>query len=184
MEDLIRELIEVIKQSNQASLFDCCVTIAPILFSLIAIIISICVAYKQNKIALFEKRFKVVHIIGFLLELAKNIQSEKYNDKELLKSGKEFYSAKNIIQSNNSDEDYDVLNFYYDMNFEATKVNFLFPKKKSKKINEFLDAFLKYASKVLRNNSITTEDKILLIEKTESIEKNKIMTALEHHLKL
>lgn len=184
MEDLIKELIEVVRQSNQTSVFEHLIMWIPILFSLIAIIISICVAHKQNKIALFEKRFKVIHVIGFLLELAKNILLDEGDGKGLLKGGKEFYSSKNIIHSNDSNNEYDVLNFYYDMNFEATKVNFLYPKEKSKKVNAFLEAFLEYASKVLRGGNITNEDKKLLKEKTELIKNENSMSKLEKYLKL
>lgn len=53
------ELLEAIRRLSKMSTWDYVIAIAPILLSVVAVIISIYVAYRQNKITLFDKRFEV-----------------------------------------------------------------------------------------------------------------------------
>lgn len=53
------ELIQCVRQLSEKSTLDYVIAIAPILLSVVAVIISILVAQRQNKIAFFEKRFEV-----------------------------------------------------------------------------------------------------------------------------
>lgn len=55
----MEELISILKEMNKISLLDVIAIIAPLILSVVAIGISISTARKQNKITLFEKKYKV-----------------------------------------------------------------------------------------------------------------------------
>ena len=52
-------LIEAIRQLSEKSILDYVIAIAPVVLSVVAVIISLCIASRQNRIDLFEKRFEV-----------------------------------------------------------------------------------------------------------------------------
>lgn len=63
----MKELIEAVYSLGQKDIFDYLLATAPIILSLIAIIISIYSVKKQNAIALFEKRYKIISHIRSIL---------------------------------------------------------------------------------------------------------------------
>lgn len=71
--DTCDELITAICALSEKSVFDYLIAIGPIVLSLIAIFISICTTAKQNRIALFEKRFCVLEIIKRIIWLSGTI---------------------------------------------------------------------------------------------------------------
>ena len=56
----MQELIEAIEKLSQKGWVDYLIIIVPIMLSVIAVWISLATAHKQNKIALFEKRYKAL----------------------------------------------------------------------------------------------------------------------------
>ena len=58
-EEIYRDLIEAVRQLSEKSVLDYVIAIAPIVLSIVAVIISLSIAYRQKKIDLFEKRFEV-----------------------------------------------------------------------------------------------------------------------------
>lgn len=63
----MKELIEAIYSLGQKDVFDYLIATTPIILSLIAIITSIHSVKKQNAIALFEKRYKIISHIKSIL---------------------------------------------------------------------------------------------------------------------
>lgn len=56
----MEELIKAVETLSQNTIFDYLIVIVPILLSIVAIVISIYTIHKQNKIALFEMRYKAL----------------------------------------------------------------------------------------------------------------------------
>lgn len=69
------ELIPILEQMAQKTLVDYLAIIAPLVLSVVAIVISISTTRKQNKIALFEKRYEAASQIATLLSFLKSIES-------------------------------------------------------------------------------------------------------------
>ncbi len=61
------ELIQAINNLSQTSWLDICAVVAPIILSVVAIIISINTARKQNKIALYQERIKYLDELKFFI---------------------------------------------------------------------------------------------------------------------
>lgn len=67
----------------QRDWFDCLATGATLLVSVIAVIIAVGTARRQNKIALFEKRFLVLQYLGKVLRFSDEISPEKLEGENL-----------------------------------------------------------------------------------------------------
>ena len=77
MKELLAELIIAVQSLQQRDLWDYFAIIAPLVLSVVAVWISISTAKKQNKIALFEMRYKTVSVLCFLLPVAKEVVNPK-----------------------------------------------------------------------------------------------------------
>ena len=70
----MQELIEAVKMSSQSSGWDKALVVIPIVISVIALFISLYIAYRQNKIALFEKRYRVVYLVKSIITFSEQIE--------------------------------------------------------------------------------------------------------------
>lgn len=78
----MQELIEAVRMASQSSPWEIALVIAPIIISVLALFISLYIAHRQNKIALFEKRYRVVYLVKKTIEFSKLINNE--NDNEII----------------------------------------------------------------------------------------------------
>jgi uncharacterized membrane protein len=58
----MEDIVKAIEKLAEKDIIDYLLVIVPIAISVVAVVISIATAKKQNKIALFEKRYKVTII--------------------------------------------------------------------------------------------------------------------------
>lgn len=70
----MEEIVEAIEELAEKSIIDYLVIIVPIMLSVVAIGISIATAKKQNKIALFERRYACFFQIRMILKFAEVIK--------------------------------------------------------------------------------------------------------------
>lgn len=175
----IQELVEVVQVASKQTWIDYCMVWVPIVLSIIAIGISVYTIQSQNRLSLFDKRYEVLYILGFLTNIVRDIIDGKgRSEKELLNAYKENYILMNGF---NASHDIDDSTFYYALNMEIVKINVLFPKNKVQAVNDFMDVFVQYISNVYGEKS-TEEDKILLEEKLSIMEEKKIDALLEKYL--
>lgn len=71
----MEELVKAIEKLAEKDLIDYLLVIVPILVSIVAIFISIATAKKQNKIALFERRYNCLFQIKTVLAFSKTIET-------------------------------------------------------------------------------------------------------------
>ena len=135
------EVKEIVRLINRKDIWDCVIVIIPIIVSIISIIISVMTASRQNKIALFEKRYKAVDTLFFLLEVAGYIIKEKYDKKDLFKVCANNYMAVKQSGEYKIDET-NVSSFYARLIFEAGKICSLYKGKKTENVQEFLVALM------------------------------------------
>lgn len=79
----MEEVVKAIEKLAEKDIFDYLIVIVPIAISIVAIVISIATARKQNKIALFEKRYNCLFQIKTILNFADTIK-EDANEKIIL----------------------------------------------------------------------------------------------------
>jgi len=182
MNEIIKELIDVIKEMNQRDLWDYVAIIAPILLSVVAIFISIYTVRKQTKTDLFEKRYAIIYILGFLLEGTKTVLSEKIQAKDFWAMGMYNYKSINSLPESDYKND-EVLNFYFSLTLEIMKINCFFPERKLKNINKFSEAFMRYISNLFCDRD-TKEDEKQLKEILDLLEKEKSIDKLDKSLKI
>ena len=185
MKKLLAELIIAVQSLQQRDLWDYFAIIAPLVLSVVAVWISISTAKKQNKIALFEMRYKTVSVLCFLLSVAKEVVNQK--DKEI-DDWTTLAMAMNTYKMSTAEAsvevDYSKLDsFYTHLTFEAGKVNCLFAEKETKQITDFLEEFHTFVSLVCKNK-VTDESREKLKNTVLLLEKSKIMKKLDVSLKL
>ena len=70
----MEEVVKAIEKLAEKSIIDYLVIIVPIILSIVAIGISIATARKQNKIALFDRRYACLFQIRMILQFAEAIK--------------------------------------------------------------------------------------------------------------
>lgn len=185
MEELLTELITTVQCLQQRDLWDYFAIVAPLVLSVVAVWISISTAKKQNKIALFEMRYKVVSVLCFLLPVAKEVVDPKEKEIDywtILATAMDTY--KMSATDSAAETDYSKLDsFYTHLTFEAGRVGCLFAEKDTKQIMNFLEEFHGFISLVCKDE-VTTESRDRLSKAFLSLEKSKIMNKLDAYLKL
>ena len=71
----MEDVVKAIEQLAEKDIVDYLLIIVPIVVSIVAIVISIATAKKQNKIALFERRFRCVSQIQMIVAFGSSIDS-------------------------------------------------------------------------------------------------------------
>lgn len=181
-------IIDAIHALKQRDTWDYIAIFAPLILSSVAIWISIRTTKKQNKIALFERRFEIFNILGFLLSTTKKVVSNKKQEKpdfdtwEILAQAMQTYkfcSSPFDTEINYSHLDY----FYTNLVLTATKASCLFGKIDTDTIVVFLETFSSLCSDIRDGNPYN--DKVETLGKiVDKIEKDKTMIKLEKCLKL
>lgn len=185
MEEVLRELVNVIELSNQKTCWDYLIVVAPIALSLVAIVISAKIAKTQNKISLFEKRYEVYALLAFIITVGEMVIAyEGVDKKEPLKSGMRSY----CLVSRPLDNFYHEINenfssFYTNIFLELGRIQCLFSGTNVDSIIEFITTFSSYVSKV-RNESPSQIEYENLKEKMITIKNNKIIEKLDRYIKL
>lgn len=183
MEELLSELIANVQLSQQRDLWDYIAIIAPLVLSVVAVWISIGTAKKQNKIALFEMRYRVVSILSFLLPVAKElVNSKEIDDWTILATAMDTY--KMSATDSSAEFDYPKLDsFYTHLILDAGMVNCLFDKKGTKQIMDFLEEFHEFVSIVCKDE-VTEEARADLNKTVSLLEESKTMNKLDGLLKI
>lgn len=134
--------------------WDYAAIIAPLVLSVIAIAISIYSIQKQNKISLFDKRYRACDSLFFLMSVVKQIADgnvKKKSKKDYLDEVIEAYKSFSIEQeviSNCKDSS----SIYVRLIFESGKIGYLFKSVSIQKIIAFLKEFDCYASEIYKGN--------------------------------
>lgn len=185
MKELLVELTIAVQSLQQRDLWDYFAIIAPLVLSVVAVWISISTAKKQNKIALFEMRYKTVSILCFLLPVAKEVVNPKdkaIDDWTTLAVSMNTYKMSTAEAP--IEVDYSILDsFYTHLIFEAGKVNCLFAEKETKQITDFLEEFRAFVSLVCKDE-VTDESREKLKNTMLLLEESKIMKKLDTSLNL
>lgn len=74
MREVLQEISNILNEMNQRDLWDYAAIIVPLTLSIVAIFISIHTTIKQNKIAMFEKRYNCFFQIREILNFAETIK--------------------------------------------------------------------------------------------------------------
>lgn len=143
-------LIDAINQSHSKDIIDIIAIFSPIVLSVVAIVISIYTVHKQNKIALFEMRYKAFAILKTIVLFALAVEKVD-NSREILLVFDSFFGTH---VSNN-----DGSGLVADMNsrIEIIKHNtltsiFLFSKKYQESIEPIVYDFQLFMINVINNN--------------------------------
>lgn len=182
MKKILSELIEVIELANTKTLWDYLIVSVPIIISVIAIFVSVGTAKRQNRIALFEKRYEVISLLGFLLGVCEGLITYKGIDGriQLQSSMKTFYMVKGI---SDNETRHDFSHFYTGIVLEAGKVEYLFTGEKVDLTKAFLVAFNDYVLKICRDEPSDSELKVLE-EKYLEFSKQDILSQFDKDTKL
>lgn len=160
MNAVLRELIKVIELANTKTFWDYLIVFIPIIISVIAIFVSVKTAKHQNRIAMFDKRYKVISLLGFLLGVCEGLITYKDIDGKIqLQSAMETFHVINGILDNETRHDFS--HFYAGIVLEASKVEYLFTGTKVDLTMNFLSAFNDYVLKVCRAEPSDSEMKVL-----------------------
>lgn len=154
MDEILQELVEIVKTLNQRDFWDYAAIIAPLILSVVAIVISIYSIHEQNKIALFDKRYKANDILVFLMSAVSKIVDGSVNEikREYLDTVIETYKTISTVGGETfSTKKYS--DVYVGLIFEAGKsVNiFKLNKDENEKITKFLIKFQEYVSNAYAN---------------------------------
>jgi len=96
------DIVEAIKSINNKSIVDYFIIIIPIVVSIVAIIISINTSKKQNKIAIFEKRYECLYQMKNVIEYSDKIK-EADNPNILLTSFNLYFKTELFVSCEVSD---------------------------------------------------------------------------------
>lgn len=178
MEEILKELVEVLKVSNQRTLWDYLIAIAPIIISVTALVVSIKTTQKQNKIALFEKRFEAVYKLSFIWTIAEDVIEYKNGDPSLLLENgmTNYYLTKKDNESN-------FFAFYTGVILELAGIECLFNRVNTEDVMKFLDEFQTYVLKVYKEE-VCENDREALKEVFLKVEDSKVIDKMEKYLKL
>lgn len=180
MEEILKELVEVMKVSNQRTLWDYLIAIAPIIISITALVISIKTTQKQNRIALFEKRYEIVYKLGFIFAVeGQVVEYEDENPSWFLENTVEdYYLTSNHVKNNNVQNFH---SFYTGLILELAGIECLFYGVYTVDIMDFLNTFQHYVSKV-HSKEVCKKDREELKEIFLKVNESKVMDKMEKYL--
>lgn len=139
---MLQELTDVVEVLNQKIIWEHLLAIAPILASGVAIVVSIKTARLQNKIALFEKRYRVVCIFSFLMAIGNHlIECDEAQVKTFLESGmNSYYETSSYVNHTSVTQDY--YSFYTGLVLEVAQIKCLFKNKEIALVENFTNKLL------------------------------------------
>lgn len=153
----MEELVSAIEKLAEKSTFDYIIIIAPILLSIIAIGISIFTAHRQNKIALFEKRYEVISEVKSILAFAKTVSD--YKDKRKILIFFDSFFGTQVSDLLEGDKDLYVPSIIGKLRYDLSQAQFLFSLDNDEELQNiitFLGEFL--SAMVLGHEFITKRD--------------------------
>jgi hypothetical protein len=196
MKEILQEISNTLNDINQRDIWDYASILAPLVLSFVATIISICTAIKQNRIgkrqneiALFEHRIKVLNILNFLLPVAKiivndskKVDEEKIDIGDILATAMQTYKY-STVPFDKHIEFSQVEYFYKNLILDSTSLPYLFKNENTTPILSFLNALNSIASKVC--NGDKCDEELALLEKNVcKIEETNIIAKLGKYLEL
>ena len=190
MNDLLQELNDIIRSTTQRDWLDYVAIFIPLGATIISLIISIFallnsnkIGNQQNKIALFDKRYKVLNVLGNLVSTAQIILQRDITDtKVVLYGSMETYRSSTTL-TDTIPKGNDVSSFYTGLIFEAGKVEHLFQEKDVKIVMNFLTAFYELVASTYSKENFEDEVKKLKNSYVE-LQESGIITTLEKYTKL
>ncbi len=182
MEAILEELVEVIKLSNQKTLWEYLIVLIPIIISIVAIVISIKTAKEQNKISLFEKRYEAISLLAFIISVVDAVLIHEDVDKKIpLQGGVRTYSSIfNTLEAINEDH---FSPFYANILLRLGMIDSLFDGVNMEPVMEFLRVFNNYVSNVQYGKTSDNELQEL-IKKKIALEKSNVIKKMEKCIKL
>ena len=158
-------------------------SITTVIFSAIAIGVSIYTVNKQNKLSLFDKRYDVFHTANFLIVVTKTvINATDQPEKEILNACRKSYFEVNFLNIQNCDNN-DLKSFYHNLCLSASKAECLFPKNHINTFNAFLNILINYFPNAIDGKN-TDSNRKELISVLNRLEKEQIMEKLEKYIKI
>lgn len=154
-----------------------------VLLAAATILVTLYTVYKQNKIALFEIRYKTYNVLCFLFSTTETLlNSDITYLKVVLHSSMDTYKSSTTLNETLPSGN-DISSFYTGLLFEAGKAEHIFAKKHIKDVIPFLLAFNDLVSCIYTKKSYTQEVK-QLHEIYSKLEKNNISNKLKEYLEL
>lgn len=90
----MEEIVQAIEELSQKTWVDYLLIVVPIAISIVAIVISVCISNKQNRIALYNYRYNAALQVETLIELEKIVYKE--NSPELIVAAFDMFFGTNI----------------------------------------------------------------------------------------
>lgn len=179
----MKELIDAVQALDKRDAWDFIAMVAPLILSGVAIWISLRTTQKQNKIALFDKRYKAYSILVDLMTVAQAaITDTSANGRQVLDSKmSKFILTITHPEINPKSNNY--IDFYLSLSMEANKIEYLFNLKGMKYIDSFLNAFNKYTVACYLGRP-SEKEKEGLVNSLKALEENKVVSAIDKCIKL
>ena len=155
----------------------------PIILSFLAILVTLYTVNKQNRIALFEIRYKAYNVFSYLLSVTDTILKEDVSNTNVvlyhsMETYRSIVSLSDTLPNSN-----DVSSFYTGLVFEVGKAEHIFKKKYTNNIMHFLIAFNNLVSSIYAKKSYEIE-----IEQLRNayykLEKDNIAQKIKKYLKV
>lgn len=164
-------LIDAINQSHSKDIIDIIAIFSPLVLSVVAIVISIYTVQKQNKISLFEMRYKAFATLKSIVLFASTVKNVDSNEQILLVFDSFFGT---YISNNNGNDLVAGLNSKIEMIKHDTLTSvFLFSKKYQKPIETFVYDFQLFMINVI-NNYLDEKSKNDFCEKCSLFTQNEL----------
>lgn len=125
MEQKMDALVNAVESLSTKSAIDYLMVIVPIVISLVAIVISVCAARKQNKIALFEKRYEALTWIQSMLSFSEGIYDG--GNKLVILCVFDGYFGTNLCDKSDDDRFIEAMARVERLKHDVLQVKFLFP---------------------------------------------------------
>lgn len=185
MDSLLQELNEIIRNASQRDWVDYVAIFVPLGATIISLVISILallnsnkIGKQQNNIALFDKRYRALNVLGHLLSTTQILLQRDISDTKItLYGAMETYRSSTTLTDTIPKGD-DVLSFYTGLVFEAGKVEHLFQDTDIKPVMDFLAAFYELVANTYTKKEFEAEVKSLKRSYME-LQKTGTMNALE-----
>ena len=145
----MEELIVVVEKLGERDIVDYLIAFMPIVLSVIAIVISIHTTKKQNDIALFEKRYKVLAHVRSIIKFDESIHD--CNDPKLILSLFDAYYGTNLSKISIYDGILLSTSFFSNMKNEVLMGKFLFGVDYDEEITLIIENLRKVVGKALSN---------------------------------
>ena len=198
----MEELIIAVQLLKQRDAWDYVAMFAPLVLSVVAIVVSLCTAHKQtqiskkqneiaqrqNNIALFEPRYKVFHIVNFLFTVGQKIvnDSKKHNtDFDIWDNlANSMRAYKYVLSPFDKDIEYSQVEYFYsNLILEVGRLPCLFKDESTEQITNFLQTFNDLVLDVC-NSSPYDENLKSLETSLIQIQEHQYLDELEKHLML